>query len=239
MRVEELAGARGLSVDTVRYYQKLGLLHAPQRVGRVVEYDEGHARRLDEIRRLSDAGFSLAQIRRLSDTAPAPLLRVLTDEPAGPAAGRPTLSLAELAAAAGVDLVVCKLAADAGLIWPAGEPAGERRFGADAVEMMRTGSDLLDAGVPLDELMAIAARHASGIDDVVSAAVELFARHLRPGASGRGETDGDLASLVERLVPLVTDLVAQHFRRTLIAKATDRLLDDHDETARTPAKAPK
>ena len=35
MRVEQLAGRAELSVDTVRYYQKLGLLHPPLKEGRV------------------------------------------------------------------------------------------------------------------------------------------------------------------------------------------------------------
>ncbi len=34
-RVEALAAEAGISVDTVRYYQKLGLLHPPERQGRV------------------------------------------------------------------------------------------------------------------------------------------------------------------------------------------------------------
>jgi len=74
MRVEQLAGRAELSVDTVRYYQKLGLLHPPLKEDRVALYNDSHAHRLEEIRNLSEEGFSLAQIQSLAASEPHPLL---------------------------------------------------------------------------------------------------------------------------------------------------------------------
>ena len=51
-RVEELAGAAGLPVDTIRFYQARGLLPSPRRVGRTAIYDETHLERLRRIRSL-------------------------------------------------------------------------------------------------------------------------------------------------------------------------------------------
>ncbi|HUA94587.1 MAG TPA: MerR family transcriptional regulator, partial [Acidimicrobiales bacterium] len=51
-RVEELARRSGLSVDTVRFYQKRGLLDPPERQGRIAWYDSSHLERLERIRRL-------------------------------------------------------------------------------------------------------------------------------------------------------------------------------------------
>ncbi|NIR39325.1 MAG: MerR family transcriptional regulator, partial [Actinobacteria bacterium] len=65
-RVEELADAAGVAVDTVRYYQRRKLLAPPERVGRVAVYDEEHLARLREIRSLAERGFTLAQIKELS-----------------------------------------------------------------------------------------------------------------------------------------------------------------------------
>ncbi|MBA3691630.1 MAG: MerR family transcriptional regulator, partial [Actinobacteria bacterium] len=64
-RVEQLAGVCDVSVDTVRYYQSLGLLPAPEREGRVAWYGTVHADRIREIRRLQSKGLNLAAIKRV------------------------------------------------------------------------------------------------------------------------------------------------------------------------------
>ena len=65
--VEELADRAGVAVDTIRYYQREKLLAAPRREGRRAFYDDDHLDRIREIRGLAQQGFSLAQIRALSD----------------------------------------------------------------------------------------------------------------------------------------------------------------------------
>lgn len=65
LRVGELAEAAGVGVDTVRFYQARGLIEPPRRRGRFAIYTEAHLERLRRIRALLEAGFSLAQIRRL------------------------------------------------------------------------------------------------------------------------------------------------------------------------------
>ncbi|HLW16141.1 MAG TPA: MerR family transcriptional regulator, partial [Actinomycetota bacterium] len=44
-RVEQLAAACDVSVDTIRYYQSKGLLPPPKREGRVAIYDREHLQR--------------------------------------------------------------------------------------------------------------------------------------------------------------------------------------------------
>lgn len=61
-----LANAGGVSVETVRYYQRRGLLRTPERVG-VRRYDESDLRRLRFIRGAKAAGFTLEEIRELLD----------------------------------------------------------------------------------------------------------------------------------------------------------------------------
>ena len=41
-RVEALAAQAEISVDTIRYYQKIGILHPPERVGRIAIYTSTH-----------------------------------------------------------------------------------------------------------------------------------------------------------------------------------------------------
>ncbi len=232
MRVEELASAHSVSVDTVRYYQKIGLLHPPVREGRVAQYDQGHERRLSEIRRLSGAGFSLAQIRQLGDGHDDPMLGALG------ARHDDTLTFDELVRQSGLDPELVRLATDTGLVRPlhpsvsnvgeaaAGDTAGDNAlYSSGALTMLNAATELLAAEMPLDDLIGLALRHASNMEAVAADAVELFADRFseRPAP--------ERADLAARLIPLVTDLVAQHFRESLVERATERILAGDDGVA--------
>ncbi|MBC9175957.1 MerR family transcriptional regulator [Roseomonas ludipueritiae] len=61
-----LARATGTKVETVRWYEKVGLLPTPARsAGNYRTYGEAHLGRLSFIRRARELGFSLQQIRAL------------------------------------------------------------------------------------------------------------------------------------------------------------------------------
>jgi MerR family mercuric resistance operon transcriptional regulator len=61
-----LAKAAGVGVETVRYYQRRGLLAEPARPpGEVRRYGDGDVRRLRFIRSAQGAGFTLAEIAEL------------------------------------------------------------------------------------------------------------------------------------------------------------------------------
>jgi MerR family mercuric resistance operon transcriptional regulator len=66
MRISDLARAGGVGVETVRFYQRKGLLAVPRGdapAGR--HYDEEDLRRLRYIRQAQTAGFTLAEIAEL------------------------------------------------------------------------------------------------------------------------------------------------------------------------------
>src|SRR5438270_762893 len=63
-RIEQLARAAGVAVDTIRFYQGKGLLDSPRREGRVTWYGEGHVERLKRIKELQQQGFTLTVIQR-------------------------------------------------------------------------------------------------------------------------------------------------------------------------------
>lgn len=68
LRISDLARAGGVGVETVRFYQRKGLLAAPAghaAAGR--HYGTDDVRRLCYIRRAQVAGFSLAEIATLID----------------------------------------------------------------------------------------------------------------------------------------------------------------------------
>jgi MerR family mercuric resistance operon transcriptional regulator len=56
----------GVNIETIRYYERIGLLPAPPRsAGRHRLYGESHRQRLVFIRRARELGFSLEEIRTL------------------------------------------------------------------------------------------------------------------------------------------------------------------------------
>lgn len=64
----ELARATGANAETVRFYEKIGLLPAPPRsAGGHRIYDREHVRRLTFILRGRGLGFSLEEVRGLLD----------------------------------------------------------------------------------------------------------------------------------------------------------------------------
>jgi DNA-binding transcriptional MerR regulator len=70
MNIGELARAAETKVETVRYYERIGLLPAPPRTcGNYREYSAAHVSRLSFIRRARDLGLSIEKIRALLDLA--------------------------------------------------------------------------------------------------------------------------------------------------------------------------
>src|SRR2546429_9890204 len=100
-RIEQLARAAGVAVDTIRFYQGKGLLDSPRRQGRVTWYGDSHVERLKRIKELQQQGFTLTVIQRFlageleaSDEA---LVAAVTRPPAPP-----SLTLAEVSERSGV-----------------------------------------------------------------------------------------------------------------------------------------
>src|ERR1700680_4003769 len=66
LTIGHLAKATGTKVETIRFYEKTGLLPAPARTeGNYRAYAADHLNRLSFIRRVRDLGFSLEQVREL------------------------------------------------------------------------------------------------------------------------------------------------------------------------------
>ena len=66
MSIGALSERTGCNIETIRYYEKIGLMPAPPRsVGGHRVYDDDHAKRLGFIRRSRELGFSLDEIRAL------------------------------------------------------------------------------------------------------------------------------------------------------------------------------
>lgn len=65
LTIGKLAAAGGVGVETIRFYQRRGLLEQPSRDGGVRRYGSDTVRRLRFIRQAQKAGFTLVEIREL------------------------------------------------------------------------------------------------------------------------------------------------------------------------------
>ncbi len=66
LSIGELAGATGVKIPTIRYYEKIGLLRTPPRSdGRQRRYDAEALRQLEFVRHARGLGFDVEDIREL------------------------------------------------------------------------------------------------------------------------------------------------------------------------------
>jgi DNA-binding transcriptional MerR regulator len=136
--------------------------------------------------------------------------------------------LAGLAAEVGASVTLLESVGRAGLLLPHHvDDAGVARYSAADAEAVRAGLTLLDAGLPLAELLALAGPTDVAVRAVAERAVEAFLRFVRDpvlGSSADDEAAGQrLITAYEQMLPATERLVAHHLRRRLILAALERL----------------
>ena len=73
MKIGELSKATGTNIETVRYYERIGLLPAPDRTAaNYRSYGETHRARLAFVRHSRELGFTIEEIRSLLDLSDHP-----------------------------------------------------------------------------------------------------------------------------------------------------------------------
>jgi DNA-binding transcriptional MerR regulator len=228
-RVEQLAAACDVSVDTIRYYQSRGLVPPPTREGRVAWYDDRHAERIREVRTLRGKGLTLAAIERVlgdgADPADADLALAVAAA-RGETLRDELLTLDEFADRSGVPASLIQAVEREGI--ELGRAVdGETRYTAADIDMVRGALRLLEYGLPLGELLELARDTNEAMVALASRAVELFDMYVRkPIRDTAASDEAAAAQLVEAfdaLLPAVTNLVANHFRRVLLDRAEERL----------------
>ena len=239
-RVEQLAAACDVSVDTVRYYQSRGLLPPPEREGRLGWYYDRHAERIVEVRRLQRQGLTLAAIKRVVD---GDLARPDADLVAAVAAARLEGDEDELVP---LDVFSQRSGVPASLIQAveregirlARRVDGEDRYAAADVRTVRGALTLLEFGLPLGDLLSLARDAHEAMLGLAERAVDLFDEHVRKPIRDTAADDEIAATqLIEAfrtMLPSVTELVANHFRRVLLVTAEahlERVGDDAEVRA--------
>lgn len=65
IQIGELSRRTGCNIETIRYYERIGLVPAPPRRGRYRSYEGDHVTRLGFVRRARELGFTLDEVRAL------------------------------------------------------------------------------------------------------------------------------------------------------------------------------
>ena len=224
-RIEQLARAAGVAVDTIRFYQGKGLLDAPRREGRVTYYGDGHVERLRRIKELQQQGFTLTVIQRFLTGELEPSDEALVAAVTHPAAPQ-AFTLAELAERSGVAEPLLMSLQQAGLLVPV-DGADEPLYPADDLDAIAAGMKLIAAGVPIGALMDLGKDYASAVDRTARQAVDLFDRHVRERIQAEGgETEAAerrLLATFNELLEASGTLVRHHFERTLLRAAREHI----------------
>jgi len=159
------------------------------------------------------------------DTADAALLRAVADDEHAP------FDLDDVAAEAGTTRVLLEAVERAGLLLPHHvDEDGVARYSPADVQAVQAGLVILDAGLPLAELLDIARHTDAAVATIADAAVEAFLRFIRDPAQSTSSTPDEVAERLiaayQRMLPATERLVAHHLRRRLLAKVAARVADD-------------
>lgn len=216
-RIDELAQRAGVPVDTIRFYQREGLLPPTRRTGRVTRYGAPHLVRLRQIRDLQSRHFNLGAIRALiADGRLGVLSAVFADD-------SPRYRVDDLVGATGIDAALIEELTDMGFLGDAAGQSAPRYDNAD-MQILEAVRGLLDAGLPRQVVAFQAELCLSHMEQMHHAVMDVFDGTGSVAWTGRSREEFDLRSpaVVETLVSLTERLLQYTHRRSLQQVTFDR-----------------
>lgn len=231
-RIDDLAQRAGVTVDTIRFYQREHLLPGGERAGRAKLYGPAHLERLRRIRDLQARRFSLAAIKAFFDAEQPGLVEGIFGSDGGP-----SYTLDELVQIAGLpDPLVDALRGVALLRDPA--DFGRDTYDALDLDVLRAVAELRRLGIPDDVIVEVAALYVAGVEAVQARVVGIFtgggARDWDPDElhefrQRAAASAGDLITRITRLIEYVHQRSLQ--RLTLVAMEETAAADGPAGTA--------
>ncbi len=167
-RIDDLARETGLTVDTIRYYQREGLMPPGAREGRHRVYGPEHVQRLRRIKELQGRRFSIAAIRAMVSSDGSRLDSVFADE-----GESLRLSLDELLERSTASAELVAELQDARVLRDP-QDFGRTAYDGDDLEMLRAMARLERVGIPPKALRVLGRIYADGIEVVQRSVVEVF-----------------------------------------------------------------
>jgi DNA-binding transcriptional MerR regulator len=233
LTIEQLAHETGMTVRNIRNHQSRGLLPPPEVRGRIGYYGEQHVARLRMIQELQAEGFKLDVIKRLlggaSGLDPERFmgLRRLVTAPFETESPE-ILAADELIERFGpVDMKALEKAQRLGLL----VPIGDGRFEAPSPAIVRAAEEVIKLGVPLPAALAAIERAQRHLKSVAHAFVQLFLDELWIPFDKADQPDErwpEITDAIERLRPLVSEVVLAAFKQTMseeVEKAFGKVLE--------------
>jgi DNA-binding transcriptional MerR regulator len=220
--VGALATQTDLSVDTIRYYQSIGILHSPEREGRRAFYDQSHLDRIERVKTLAERGFSLKAIHAVLEagtdaSSDGHLLGAIEEE-----LESTSYTAAEIASKLGIPASMLASVEKAGLAEPVLDVDGSKRYSSADLRIAAGAAKLLRYGFPFARLIRLAIKHDRAVRKTIDEAIDLFDDRVRK-QSDAGDDPEAVAAAFRELLPVVSALVAHHFQRVLINRALTRL----------------
>ena len=208
-RIDELAQKAGLTVDTIRYYSREGLLRPPVKQGRNRLYCADHLERLERICELRAQRFSLAAIKAIVDVDRPGLEGLFTTT------GR-EYPLAELTERAELEPELVEELRAIGLL---PDPAD---FGGDAydetdVAVLRAVGELRSIGMTDAVVVALGRIYVEHLVALQHDVLDMLSGNVDPGWD-REELvaiQGNLTANAPRLMPAIDQLLSYIHQRTL------------------------
>jgi DNA-binding transcriptional MerR regulator len=210
-RIDDLARRAEITVDTVRFYQREGLLPAGVRVGRTKQYGAEHLERIRQIRDLQARRFSLAAIKALLESERQDLVDgIFAGE------GGLSYSLADLVERSGLTPAFVERLRSSGLLRDPAE-FGRAAYDSTDLDVLRSVAELHRLLLPDDILIELVSIYVRGVEAMQLEVLELFA-----GTTGPEWVPAELAAFQRaaagsagQLLPLVTRVVDYVHQRTL------------------------
>ena len=214
MTIDQLARETGMTARNIRAHQSRGLLPPPVIRARTGFYGPEHAERVRLILQLQEEGFNLAAIKRLVESRDAIgfTRAVLTpfdgEEPE-------TVTGVELAERFGgtFDAPMVRKAEKLEILRPLADGSWE----VPSPTLLRAGEQLVELGIPLRHVLAVAERVARATEDIADTFVRLFMQDVVSVHKGDWER---VTEALERMRPMATDVVVATFARRM-TRATE------------------
>jgi DNA-binding transcriptional MerR regulator len=226
-RIDDLAHRSGLTVDTIRFYQREGLMPPAQRSGRTKLYGMVHLERLERIRELQDRRFSLAAIRALLDAdRPGMIDGIFGSSGAA-------YDFDALVERSGIEPDFAIRLHKAGLLRDP-EAFGRDAYDAADLDVVRAAAELRRLGMPADVVVELVSIYVAGVEQMQTEVLQLF-RGERGPAWKPGELEAfqnTTAASAGTLLPLVTRIVEYVHERTLQRLTLEAVEREAARTAR-------
>jgi DNA-binding transcriptional MerR regulator len=218
-RIDDLAHEAGITVDTIRYYAREGLMPAPTPAGRHRLYGDRHLDRLRRIRELQERRFSLAAIRAIVETNRPGIDDLFSGS------GR-TYTLNELVERSGVpaDLVERLRGVD---LLPDPAEFGRAAYDDTDLNLLEAIAELQQIGMPDEVLVELGAIYVRNFQVLQREVIDMFAGkthaewppEMRTAVQDLSAATGRLVPAVDRVLNYVHQRTLQHFTLDAIREA--------------------